>query len=146
MPSGGSKPLCPPRAQHSRGQPELQPRVTWSREARSFVTHTSVTLNYCSWQRAARLGKFVPLVTFSWSCRQLFPVYGNFNVSCFADLSENNMRSFLPLKWVTAAQERRAVTSLLPLGNTWTASAELMPMVQSSLPKLTRVTYIFKST
>ncbi|XP_072196317.1 (E2-independent) E3 ubiquitin-conjugating enzyme FATS [Excalfactoria chinensis] len=56
MLSGGSKPLCPPCARHSRGEPELHPHAAWTREARSFVTHVYVTLNDCSWQRAARLG------------------------------------------------------------------------------------------
>ncbi|XP_065603045.1 (E2-independent) E3 ubiquitin-conjugating enzyme FATS isoform X2 [Cyrtonyx montezumae] len=56
MPSGGSKPLCPPCAQHSWREPRLEPRATWTREARWFVTHVYVTMNYCSWQRAGRLG------------------------------------------------------------------------------------------
>lgn len=49
--------------------------------ARSFVTHMNVTLNYCSWQRAARLGKFVPLVTFSEAVVSSSPFMGTLTCS-----------------------------------------------------------------
>lgn len=64
MPSGEGNPPCARCAQHSRLDLQVKPCARWTRETRTFLTQTYLTVNCFSWKTTGCFGKFVRLLTF----------------------------------------------------------------------------------
>lgn len=74
MPSGEGKPPCLRCARHSRLDFQVKPCAKWTWETQSFVTQMCLSINYSSWKKTGRFGKFVQLLTLSESAVSSFRV------------------------------------------------------------------------